>query len=77
MSREGSVETWVVEVRQAHAGGHRPGRWCCISNCGDGGTAIAVADAVHNFMSTGLIGGDFHIRTRLVEERGEAHGTGV
>lgn len=71
MSKGDEEETWVVEVRPAHTDGHRPGRWYCISNCDDGGTAIAVADAVHNFMGTGLIGGDFHIRTRLVGGKGE------
>lgn len=61
MSREGG-EIWVVEVRR-----DRAGDWCCISKCGDVETAIAVADGLHNFMSTGLTGGGFHIRTRPVE----------
>lgn len=68
MSREGG-EVWVVEVRRAQAVGYRPGDWCCISKCGDVETAIAVADGLHNFMSAGLIGGGFHIRTRPVERK--------
>lgn len=38
-------------------------------NAIDGQTAITVADALQNFMRTGLIGDDFHTRTRLVGER--------
>ena len=34
-----------------------------------GQTAITVADALQNFMRTGLIGDDFHTRTRLVGEK--------
>lgn len=63
------VETWVVEVRRGHASGHRPGDWCCVTQCGDDQTAIAVADALQNFMRTGLISDDFHTRTRLMERK--------
>lgn len=63
-------EKWVVEVRRAHALEHRPGNWCCVAQCDDGQTAITVADALQNFMRTGLIGDDFHTRTRLVGEKG-------
>lgn len=59
-----------VEVRRAHALEHRPGNWCCVAQCDDGQTAITVADALQNFMRTGLIGDDFHTRTRLVGEKG-------
>lgn len=46
------------------------GNWCCVAQCDDGQTAITVADALQNFMRTGLIGDDFHTRTRLVGEKG-------
>lgn len=46
------------------------GIWCCVAQCDDGQTAITVADALQNFMRTGLIGDDFHTRTRLVGEKG-------
>lgn len=68
MSKEQATEKWVVEVRRAHAVEHRPGNWCCVAQCDDGQTAITVADALQNFMRTGLIGDDFHTRTRLVGE---------
>lgn len=70
MSKEQATEKWVVEVRRAHALEHRPGNWCCVAQCDDGQTAITVADALQNFMRTGLIGDDFHTRTRLVGEKG-------
>lgn len=47
-----------------------PSNWCCVAQCDDGQTAITVADALQNFMRTGLIGDDFHTRTRLVGEKG-------
>lgn len=40
-----------------------------LAQCDDGQTAITVADALQNFMRTGLIGDDFHTRTRLVGEK--------
>ena len=49
--------------------GASPGNWCCVAQCDDGQTAITVADALQNFMRTGLIGDDFHTRTRLVGEK--------
>lgn len=64
--QEQEEEKWVVEVRRAHALEHRPGNWCCVAQCDDGQTAITVADALQNFMRTGLISDDFHTRTRLV-----------
>ncbi|MDO4596807.1 MAG: hypothetical protein Q4B30_07605 [Coriobacteriaceae bacterium] len=64
-------ELWVVEVRRAYGTGQQPGNWCCVSQCGDCETAISVADALNNFMRTGLICGDFHTRTRLVGGKGE------
>lgn len=70
MSKKQATENWVVEVRRAHALEHRPGNWCCVAQCGDGQTAITVADALQNFMRTGLISDDFHTRTRLVGEKG-------
>ena len=60
-------ETWVVEVRKAGEFGHEPGKWQRISECGDGSTALAIADAVQNFMRTGLIDNRFHTRTRIAE----------
>ena len=69
MSKKQATEKWVVEVRRAHALEHRPGNWCCVAQCDDGQTAITVADALQNFMRTGLIGDDFHTRTRLVGEK--------
>lgn len=51
-------------------GASTPGNWCCVAQCDDGQTAITVADALQNFMRTGLIGDDFHTRTRLVGEKG-------
>lgn len=69
MSKEQATEKWVVEVRRAHALEHRPGNWCCVAQCDDGQTAITVADALQNFMRTGLIGDDFHTCTRLVGEK--------
>ena len=69
MSKEQATEKWVVEVRRAHAVEHRPGNWCCVAQCDVGQTAITVADALQNFMRTGLIGDDFHTRTRLVGEK--------
>lgn len=68
MSKEQATEKWVVEVRRAHGLEHRPGNWCCVAQCDDGQTAITVADALQNFMRTGLIGDDFHTCTRLVGE---------
>lgn len=70
MSKGQATEKWVVEVRRAHALEHRPGNWCCVAQCDDGQTAITVADALQNFMRTGLIDDDFHTRTRLVGEKG-------
>lgn len=70
MSKGQATEKWVVEVRRAHASEHRPGNWCCVAQCDDGQTAITVADALQNFMRTGLIGDDSHTRTRLVGEKG-------
>lgn len=68
--QEAQKETWVVEVRRAYASRHRPGNWCCVTQCDDGQTAITVVDALQNFMRTGLISGDFHTRTRLVGGKG-------
>ena len=36
MSKEQATEKWVVEVRRAHAVEHRPGNWCCVTQCDDG-----------------------------------------
>lgn len=73
--QEEQRETWVVEVRRAHALEHRPGNWCCVAQCCDGQTATTVADALQNFMRTGLISDDFHTRTRLVgRKEGCGHG---
>lgn len=62
---DGNDGTWVVEVRKAGYFGSVPSAWRCIAKCGDGQTAIDIAEAVQNFVRTGLVGGDFHIRTRL------------
>ena len=42
MSKKQADEKWVVEVRRAHALEHRPGNWCCVTQCDDGQTAITV-----------------------------------
>ena len=59
----------VMRHKLRKTGEHRPGNWCCVAQCDDGQTAITVADALQNFMRTGLIGDDFHTRTRLVGEK--------
>lgn len=46
-----------------------PAMMMSVTQCDDGQTAITVADALQNFMRTGLIGDDFHTRTRLVGEK--------
>lgn len=61
----------VPRVNSANKSSANPvdGIWCCVAQCDDGQTAITVADALQNFMRTGLIGDDFHTRTRLVGEK--------
>lgn len=62
---------YVPRVNSANKSSANPvdGNWCCVAQCDDGQTAITVADALQNFMRTGLIGDDFHTRTRLVGEK--------
>lgn len=66
-----STGTWVVEVRKAGYFGSVPSAWRCVAEGLDEQTAIAVADALHNFVGTGLVGGTFHTRTRLTGGKGK------
>lgn len=59
-------ENWVVEVQcsaPVEGGGCE---WVQIAECGDSATAIAIGDALHNLMQTGIVGRcPFQIRTRI------------
>lgn len=65
---------YVPRVNSANKSSANPvdGIWC--SHCGWAGVIAQdmtdLADALQNFMRTGLIGDDFHTRTRLVGEKG-------
>lgn len=59
-------ETWVVEVRRVPASGREPGGWHRVSECGDGNTAIAVADALQSLIGLYPDRGTFMTRLRMV-----------
>ena len=57
---------WVVEVRNKAPTGQALGDWVRLCSC-DGNTALAIADALHNLMLTGLVGESrFQVRTRAI-----------
>lgn len=57
---------WVVEVRNKAPTGQALGEWIRLCSC-DGSTALAIADALHNLMLTGLTGESrFQVRTRAI-----------
>lgn len=70
MSKGQATGRWVVGVCRAHVSEHQPGNWCCVAQCDDGQTTIMVIGALQSFMRTGLIGNDFHIHIRPVDEKG-------
>lgn len=62
----GKNDKWVVEVSDTDDkyGGVR--LWVRVAECGDSMTAIAIADAMHSLMQTGLLGHKlFQVRTRI------------
>lgn len=61
--------SWVVEVRKDDADDGEQGDWLRISECADGQTAIAIADALHNFMGCGIVGDDVRVQVRMVEHK--------
>lgn len=44
------VGTWVVEVQRTDTLGQPSSDWHCVSQCEEGQTALAVMDALQNFM---------------------------
>lgn len=52
-----SVKTgsWVVEVRKASPLDRESDDWLWLSTCPDADTALAVTDALHNLMQSGVI----------------------
>lgn len=65
----GKDDKWVVEVSDTDDkyGGVR--LWVRVAECGDNTTAIAIADAMHSLMQTGLLGHKlFQVRTRIASD---------
>lgn len=50
---------WFVEVRKVD------GEWFSIAECPDSSTALAVADALHNFMGCGIAGDEVCMQTQV------------
>lgn len=62
---------WVVEVRRANPLDRRTGEWLWVSTCADGKTALAVVDALHNLMQSGVVKSHLlQVRTRAASETG-------
>ena len=62
----GKKGAWVVEVREAVTESGDNGDWIPIAECDDSTTAIAIGDALHTFMQTGLTGNrSFQTQTRM------------
>lgn len=61
---------WVVEVRRANPLDRRADEWLWVSTCADGKTALAVVDALHNLMQSGVIKSHhlLQVRTRAASE---------
>lgn len=61
-----STGAWIVEVRKGTpAPASAP--WVRVTECADGDTAIAVADALHNLAQSGVIGIHLlQVRTRVL-----------
>ena len=68
------VGTWVVEVQRTDTLGQPSSDWQCVSQCEEGQTALAVVDALQNFMHISHIEGGFQTRTRMIEEGGTPDG---
>lgn len=62
---------WVVEVRRTNPLDRETDDWLWVSTCADGRTALAVTDALHNLMHSGVIGSHLlQVRARLAGETG-------
>lgn len=68
------VGTWVVEVQRTDTLGQPSSNWHCVSQCEEGQTALAVMDALQNFMRIGRIEEGFQTRTRMIEKGGSPDG---
>lgn len=63
--------SWVVEVCKADPDGEGCDDWFRISECVSGQTAVAIADALRNFMGCGIAGDELCTQTqvRLTEHK--------
>lgn len=62
-------EPWLVEVRRTNPLNRETDDWVRVAECEDSLTAIAVADAFHNLMQTGLVKSHLlQVRTRASSE---------
>ena len=62
---------WVVEVRRTNPLDRETDGWLWVSTCADGGTALAIVDALHNLMHTGVIRSHLlQVRTHRAGETG-------
>ena len=62
---------WVVEVRRTNSLDRETDDWLWVSTCADGRTALAIADALHNLMHTGVIKSHLlQVRTHPAGETG-------
>lgn len=60
---------WVVEVRRANPLDRRTDEWLWVSTCADGKTALAVMDALHNLMQSGVVKSHLlQVRTRVTSK---------
>lgn len=59
-------ERWVVEVRASSTETDDGNEWIRIAECDNSTAAIAIGDALHNLMQTGLVRyRTFQIQTRM------------
>ena len=62
------IGSWVVEVRRTNPFDRKSDEWLWVSTCPDARTALAVTDALHNLILSGVIPSHLlQVRTRVAQ----------